>query len=126
MKTLLSIALALTTLSTPALARDHYDRGYGRGDYGYVQAQRGYDRGYGYDRGRNYGRNDGYGRGGGRGYNNSCRGSNADGTIVGAVTGGVLGNVVAGRGDRQRGTIIGGLLGGVLGHSIDDSSGRCR
>ena len=100
MKKLLTIALALSTLSAPALARDHYGRGYDRGygrDYGYVHAPRGY---------------------------NSCRGSNADGTVLGAVAGGALGNAVS-DGDRTRGTIIGGLLGGVLGNVIDSNKGRC-
>lgn len=129
MKKLLSIALALSALSAPALARDHWDGGRDRG-YGYVHADRGggyYNRGY--DRGGYYGRggNGGgyYGRGGGYGYRDSCRGSNLNGTILGAVAGGVIGNAASPY-DPGRGTVIGGLLGGVLGNRIDASSGRCR
>ena len=78
MKKLLTALIALSTLSAPALARDHWGRGYDRGhgrDYGYVHAPRGYDRAYyggrhGYYAPRYYG---------GRGYY-GCRGSNADGT----------------------------------------------
>lgn len=125
-KKLVPIALALSTLSAPALARDHwgdgYDRGYGRGDYGYVHAPRGggyYDRGY-YDRGGYYG-----GGRGGYGYRDSCRGSNADGTILGAIAGGVIGNAASPY-DRGRGTVLGAIAGGFVGNRIDAHSGRCR
>ena len=87
MRKLLSAALALTMLSTPALARDHHrgwDRGYERGyrDYGHVRARDGryYGRDYGrYDRGRGYG----------------CRrDSNTGGTVLGGVLGGVIGHEI--------------------------------
>ena len=117
MKKLLSIAVALSTLSAPALARDHWggDRGYGRGGYGYVHADRGY-----------YGGGRGYYGGRGYGYRDSCRGSNVNGTILGAIAGGVIGNAASDPYDRGRGTVIGGLLGGVVGSRIDASTGRCR
>jgi outer membrane lipoprotein SlyB len=40
------------------------------------------------------------------------------GTVVGAVAGGLLGNVVAGRGDRTEGTLIGAAVGGVAGNQL--------
>ena len=41
-----------------------------------------------------------------------------EGAVVGAVAGGVLGNVVAGRGNRTTGTVVGAVVGGVAGHEI--------
>jgi outer membrane lipoprotein SlyB len=40
------------------------------------------------------------------------------GTVIGAVTGGVLGNVVAGRGAKTEGTVLGAGVGAVAGHQI--------
>ncbi|ACG76888.1 putative outer membrane lipoprotein SlyB precursor [Phenylobacterium zucineum HLK1] len=40
------------------------------------------------------------------------------GTVVGAVAGGLLGNVVAGRGDRTEGTLLGAAVGGVAGNQL--------
>jgi uncharacterized protein YcfJ len=51
------------------------------------------------------------------------------GTVVGAVTGGVLGNVVAGRGAKTEGTLIGAGVGAVAGHQIakkDAKKKRCH
>jgi uncharacterized protein YcfJ len=48
------------------------------------------------------------------------------GTVTGAVAGGVLGNLVAGRGNRTGGTIIGAGLGAVAGHHIASHNHRCR
>ena len=42
-----------------------------------------------------------------------------NGTLVGAVAGGVLGNVVAQPGSKALGTVIGAGLGGVVGNRID-------
>jgi uncharacterized protein YcfJ len=39
-----------------------------------------------------------------------------NGTVIGAVSGAVIGNVIAGKGNRTEGTILGGLLGGVIGN----------
>lgn len=48
-----------------------------------------------------------------------CRRMNkTEGAIVGAVAGGVLGNVIAGRGSRRTGTLVGAAAGGVAGHEI--------
>lgn len=44
------------------------------------------------------------------------------GTVVGAVAGGLLGNVVAGRGDRTEGTLIGAAVGGLAGNQLS----KCR
>lgn len=41
-----------------------------------------------------------------------------EGAVVGAVAGGVLGHVIAGRGNRTTGTVIGAGVGGVAGHEI--------
>ncbi len=41
-----------------------------------------------------------------------------NGTVIGALGGGLLGNTVAGRGDRTEGTIIGAGVGAVAGHAI--------
>ena len=51
------------------------------------------------------------------------------GTVIGAVTGGLLGRTVAGRGDRTEGTLIGAGVGAVAGHQIaksDAKKKRCR
>lgn len=40
------------------------------------------------------------------------------GTAVGAVGGGVLGNVIAGGGNKTEGTLIGAGLGAVVGHQV--------
>lgn len=48
------------------------------------------------------------------------------GLIVGALGGGVLGNVIAPGGSKTLGSIIGGGLGAVLGNSIDRNNVTCR
>ena len=40
------------------------------------------------------------------------------GTVIGAVAGGVLGNVVAGHGAKTEGAVIGAGVGAVAGHQI--------
>ncbi len=132
-----TMAIAVSGLAaTPASAQRYYDRGDG---YAYDQAYHdGYNRDDGY-------RGDGY-RGGGyrddrrgyddRGYNdrryyntsrNRCR-SGDSGTIIGAIAGGLLGNVVAGRGDRTLGTVLGAGGGALAGRAIDRDGrpGYCR
>jgi hypothetical protein len=60
------------------------------------------------------------------------RNDGTTGLIVGAIGGGVLGNVIDGGNNRVGGTLIGGALGALLGRSIDRSSTnsnddiRCR
>jgi uncharacterized protein YcfJ len=44
--------------------------------------------------------------------------SNNTGTVVGAVGGGLLGNVVAGHGNKTAGTLIGAGVGAVAGHEV--------
>ena len=40
------------------------------------------------------------------------------GTAIGAVTGGLLGNVVASRGVKTEGTVLGAGVGAVVGHQV--------
>ena len=40
------------------------------------------------------------------------------GTAVGAVSGGLLGNLVAGSGNKTEGTVLGAGVGAVVGHSV--------
>ncbi|WP_150291929.1 glycine zipper 2TM domain-containing protein [Sphingobium estronivorans] len=93
---------------------------------------------YGYDR---PGRHDGYGRHrhGGRQIGDNdyiyrdndgryyCkRDDGTTGTIVGAIAGGVLGNVIAPGGSKTLGTILGGAGGALAGRAIDKSDVRCE
>ena len=56
-----------------------------------------------------------------------CRRSDGTtGLIVGAVAGGVLGNVIAQGDSKLLGTIIGAAAGGVIGRAIDRGEMRCR
>ena len=48
------------------------------------------------------------------------------GLIIGALGGGVLGNVIAPGGSKTLGSIIGGGLGAVVGKSIDRNNVTCR
>jgi uncharacterized protein YcfJ len=48
----------------------------------------------------------------------SSRGSRNTGTVVGAVTGGLLGNALSHGGGKTGGTIIGAGVGAVAGHQI--------
>jgi len=48
------------------------------------------------------------------------------GAAIGAVAGGVAGNLVAGRGDRLGGTLIGAGVGAVAGYAIDRAEDRRR
>jgi uncharacterized protein YcfJ len=40
------------------------------------------------------------------------------GTAIGAVSGGILGNVVAGHGNKTEGTLLGAGVGAVVGHEV--------
>ena len=56
-----------------------------------------------------------------------CRRSDGStGLIVGAIAGGVLGNVIAPGGSEVLGTILGAIGGGVAGNAIDRNNVRCR
>lgn len=57
-----------------------------------------------------------------------CRRSDGTtGLIVGAVAGGVLGNVIAPGGSEVLGTVLGAIAGGLAGNAIDRSDDvRCR
>ena len=48
------------------------------------------------------------------------------GTIVGAIGGGVLGNVIAPGGSKTLGTILGAGAGAIAGRAIDRSDIRCE
>ena len=41
-----------------------------------------------------------------------------NGTIIGALAGGLLGHTVAGHGDRTAGTLVGATAGGVVGNQV--------
>jgi uncharacterized protein YcfJ len=47
-----------------------------------------------------------------------------NGTVIGALGGGVLGNVVAGSGNKTEGTLIGAGVGAVAGHQIARSNAK--
>jgi uncharacterized protein YcfJ len=57
-----------------------------------------------------------------------CRRSDGTtGLIVGAIAGGVLGNIIAPGGSEELGTILGAIGGGLAGRAIDrDNDVRCR
>ncbi|ODP38689.1 glycine zipper 2TM domain-containing protein [Sphingomonas turrisvirgatae] len=115
---LIGAALAMTgTAIVPAsqaAAQSRYEyrdgRGY-NGDRGYRQYNRGDRR---YDNRRYDNRRYNY-----RGRDERC--DSSQGTIIGAIAGGLLGNGVAGRGDRTMGAIVGGAVGALAGREIDRS-----
>ena len=48
-----------------------------------------------------------------------------NGTVAGAVVGGILGSQIAGRGSRTEGTVIGAGVGALAGNRVGHSSVRC-
>ena len=54
------------------------------------------------------------------------RNDGTTGLIVGGITGGVLGNVIAPGGSKTLGTIIGAGAGALIGRAIDDGDIVCR
>jgi hypothetical protein len=64
-----------------------------------------------------------------RGYDNRYYCRRSDGTtglIIGGLTGGTLGNVLAPGGSKVLGSIIGGTLGAVIGNRVDRNRVVCR
>lgn len=56
-----------------------------------------------------------------------CRRSDGTtGLIVGAIAGGILGNMIAPGGSETLGTILGALAGGIAGREIDRGDLKCR
>ena len=49
-----------------------------------------------------------------------------NGTLIGAVGGGLLGNAVAGHGNKTGGTLIGAGVGAVAGHEVAKSRAKKR
>lgn len=117
-----ALAMTATTVipAAPAMAQSRYGSDY---DQAYRD---GYNRdGYNRDGYRTY-------RGNERGYRNyrardKCNDGDG-GTIIGAIAGGLLGNVVAGRGSRTLGTVLGAGGGALAGRAIDrsDRPDYCR
>jgi hypothetical protein len=110
--------------------------GYGSDRHGRDHGYRGDDRRDGYrgdgdrgDRGdrprRHLGENDQiYRDNDGRYY---CkRDDGTTGTIVGAIAGGVLGNIIAPGGSKTLGTILGGAGGAIAGNAIDRNDVSCE
>ena len=54
------------------------------------------------------------------------RSDGTTGLIIGAASGGILGNVIDGGRHRTAGTLIGGALGALAGKSIDQDQVKCR
>ncbi len=122
MKKIILGLVAATVLATPALAHPPaHAKAHGwRAKQAYASSYQGQRY---YDNGRAY-----YGSQSSRAYDAGyCRkDSNTEGTVIGAVGGGVLGNVLAKRGDKTLTTVLGAGLGGLIGREIDKSEGRCR
>ena len=123
MNKLILAAAALSVLATPALAGPPpHAKAHG------WRAKQAYSAGYrdGYQSSRSYQGSRSY-RGERAYYDGRCRrDSNAEGTVLGAVGGGVLGNVLGKQGDKTLSTVVGAGLGGLIGREIDKSEGRCR
>jgi uncharacterized protein YcfJ len=54
----------------------------------------------------------------------NVRGKATNGTVIGALGGGLLGHTVAGHGDKTAGTLIGAGAGAVAGHQIAKSNAK--
>ena len=135
--TLAATAIAMTAsglAATPAAAQRYYDQSQSRA---YEQAyQDGYNRQDYRDDRRDYrdyrddGRYDQQRRYQDRRYYSQSRNrcDSSRGTIIGAIAGGLLGNVIAGRGDRTLGTVLGAGGGALAGRAIQKDGQRydCR
>jgi hypothetical protein len=109
------LAAALLAMPLTACVSDGRD-----GRYGYDRPSYGHRHG-----GRPIGDNDYiYRDNDGRYY---CkRDDGTTGTIVGAIAGGVLGNIIAPGGSKTLGTILGGAGGALAGRAIDKNDVRCE
>ena len=140
-----ALALAISAVAVGAAGAQDYGRGYDSryDNYGRTQrtdvatviravpiydryAAQGYERQECWDE-RSNAYDDGYYRdSNGRLYRNGTD-SNANGTLIGALIGGALGNQ-AGKGDGRKAATIGGaVIGGVIGNQVDrnnDASGN--
>ncbi|MFC3712273.1 glycine zipper 2TM domain-containing protein [Sphingoaurantiacus capsulatus] len=119
MKKIVLTAVAATMFAAPAMARPpQHAPAHGWRAQQYAQN---YQQPRYYNDGRAY-----YGQQ--RAYNDGvCRkDSNTGGTVLGALAGGVAGNVIAGRGDKTLGTVIGVLGGGIAGRELDKRKYSCR
>src|SRR3569623_911169 len=108
----LCTASVMISAAAPAAAAYYTDR-YGHRHY--YNSHRGYRHNYAY---RHYT------------YRDDCwaehhRSANT-GTVLGAIGGGLIGNLLAGSGSRGLGTVLGAGGGAVIGHQIGASSHRCR
>jgi hypothetical protein len=127
MRTPLLMAAILATLPLGACVSD----GGGGGGYGYDRPRdRGYDRprdrrpSNRYERRRMADNEQIYRDRNGRYY---CKRSDGTtGTIVGALAGGVLGNIIAPGGSKTLGTILGGAGGALAGRAIDRNNVQCE
>jgi uncharacterized protein YcfJ len=54
------------------------------------------------------------------------RSDGSTGTIVGAIAGGVLGNIIAPGGSKTLGTVLGAAGGAIAGNAIDKNNVRCE
>jgi hypothetical protein len=123
--TVAALAMPATMTPSAAFAQDWHNNG---GDRNWQGGHQGWDPSHSYRDGRGYrerrlGRNDQVYRGGdGRYY---CkRNDGTTGLVIGALGGGVLGNILGGGG--ALGTVLGAGGGALLGRSIDRGQVRCR
>ena len=123
--------MALLLLSfvgvSPALANQGRGRGHAKHEAreAYWDASKHYRHDERRYRARRLGRNDRIYRGSDNRY--YCkRDDGTTGLIVGGVTGGVLGNVIAPGGSKTIGTIIGAGAGALIGRAIDDGDIVCH
>lgn len=132
----LATAIAASTLiagcsSTGGYGSDPRYRGYSAYDYNRPDPSYG-----GYDAGRYYVDDQRYRERRLRANDRVYRGQDGryycrrnDGTtglLVGAVAGGVLGNIIAGGGSQTLGTLLGAAGGALAGRQIDRNNVRCR
>ncbi|MBO9581583.1 MAG: glycine zipper 2TM domain-containing protein [Sphingobium sp.] len=54
------------------------------------------------------------------------RSDGSTGTIVGALAGGVLGNIIAPGGSKTLGTVLGAAGGAIAGNAVDKNNVRCE